>query len=92
MKDMDSYLVALTLFLFAGLYPEAMEGALKEVQTKMEERAAWKAEILKYLEKGWYKRVLRLMAANIDAGGDVEKMIDGFCAGTAPTGNWREVE
>lgn len=65
---------------------------MKEVQTKMEEREAWKAEIMKYLEKGWYKRVLRLMAANIDAGGDVEKMIDGFCAGTAPTGNWREVE
>ena len=58
----------------------------------MEEREAWKAEIMKYYRQSWYKRVLRLMAANVGDGGDVEKMIDGFCANADPAENWREVE
>ena len=32
---------------------------------RMEEREAWKAEIMRYLEKGWYRRVLRPMAVNV---------------------------
>lgn len=56
------------------------------------ERQAWIAEIIKYYEKGWYKLVLRLMAANVGDNGDVVKMIDGFCANADPAENWREVE
>ena len=58
----------------------------------MEERQAWKEEIMRYLEKGWYKRVLRLMAANVGDKGDVAAMIDGFCANADPADGWREVE
>lgn len=58
----------------------------------VEERQAWKEEIMRYLEKGWYKRVLRLMAANVGDKGDVEAMIDGWCANADPMENWREVE
>ena len=56
------------------------------------ERQAWLAAIVKYYEMGWYKRVLRLMAANVGDNGDVVKMIDGFVANADPAENWREVE
>ena len=56
------------------------------------ERQAWLAEIVKYYEKGWYKRVLRLMTANVGDNGDVAKMIEGFCANADPMDGWREVE
>lgn len=58
----------------------------------VEERQAWKEEIMRYLAKGWYKRVLRLMAANVGDKGNVESLIDSFCANADPAENWREVE
>lgn len=55
----------------------------------MEEKKAWEAAIKENLEKGWYKRVLRLMAYNVGDGGDIAAMIDGFTANADPADDWR---
>lgn len=55
----------------------------------MEEKKAWEAAIKENLAKGWYRRVLQLMAYNVGDGGDVEKMVDGFASNADPADDWR---
>lgn len=54
----------------------------------MNEREAWEAAIKEYLARGWYRRVLLLMAYNVGDGGDIEKMIDGYVANADPADDW----
>ena len=51
----------------------------------------WKAAIMELIQKGWTKRALMMMAANVGDEGDVETMVDNFCANADPAENWREI-
>ena len=57
----------------------------------MEEKKAWQSAIMELIQKGWYKRALMLMAANVGDNGDIETMVDNFVANADPTENWREI-
>ena len=60
------------------------------MKTWQDERREWQEAMLTAARNGDYAELARLMSANCGDKGDIESMIDSFCATVDPCANWRE--
>ena len=56
---------------------------------ELKERDEWRAAIKAAYIDGKYRRMIRLLAANVGDAGDVWKFIDNFTENASPSAGWR---